>query len=610
MPNVGAEAPAPAQDPERPWREHRAVSGSAVVDPAVVARLGHAAFLTRLVYNAAIDQRTPFAEGLAYRLRLAEARRAGTPEPAEPARSDRFLPVPTPSALGPELTRRRAEIPALASFPRSMLDNAVSDACRARRAHAEAKAKGAKLPRLHFRRADDWTVSTDDFWLLRIGTDHAQRPAKKQNVTATTLRNRSRRARKKARREEAWAEERGRCGWNEDPVAAGLANRKERQDRDREYQQALQVWTADDRAEKRSRRDSPKATVGADRVKADVLGIGRIRLDLGSEIPEGSEKVRLTLVKPARRGAKVECRVTFIVPEAKPDVDPLETGRRLHEALRHLPERATEIDAVEAVRAAGIVVRGQDLGIANPSCDDRGVVTKPVRIPRVHLREMRWAQARLAWKDRCAKEGPKPEPARKKARAKHPTPATVAEPVAGASPSAVTTDPAAVERKARPKRSNRAERERAVLTRLNRRSADRQRTRAHQDAALLMRDAPVLVATDPTRIVAPLLAKEGPAERRARRLAGEGASPAVVAAFTMTEKRQRAMRRNLHATRFAERRLRDTRPEISGRYHQGILWSPSYFVASCGGAPLSVVAQYVRQQRENARPPRPEGRGF
>ncbi len=377
MTNVGAGAPCPAQDQERPWREHRALSGSAVVDPAVVTRLGHAAFLTRLVYNAAIDQRTPFADGLEYRLRLAEARRAGTPEPAELARSDRFLPVPTPSKLGPELTRLRAEIPALALFPRSMLDNAVSDACRARRMHVQAcavaKAKGARLPRLHFRRADDdWTVSTDDFWLLRIGTDHAQRPAKKQNVTATTMRNRRRRARKKERREETWAGEKRRCGWNEKKVAAGLAKRKDRQDRDREHQQALQVWTADERKEKRVRRDSPRATVGADRVKADVLGIGRIRLDLGAGIPVDSEKVRLTLVKPAWRGAKVECRVTFTVPEARPDVDPLETGRRLHEALRHLPGTATELAAVEAVRAAGIVVRGQDLGIANPSCDDRG----------------------------------------------------------------------------------------------------------------------------------------------------------------------------------------------------------------------------------------------
>jgi putative transposase len=60
----------------------------------------------------------------------------------------------------------------------------------------------------------------------------------------------------------------------------------------------------------------------------------------------------------------------------------------------------------------------------------------------------------------------------------------------------------------------------------------------------------------------------------------------------------------------SSRKLRDMRPEITGRYHQGVLWSPSYFVASCGGAPLSVVAQYVRQQQENARAHRPEGRDF
>ncbi|MGF3025831.1 IS200/IS605 family transposase [Methylobacterium aquaticum] len=60
----------------------------------------------------------------------------------------------------------------------------------------------------------------------------------------------------------------------------------------------------------------------------------------------------------------------------------------------------------------------------------------------------------------------------------------------------------------------------------------------------------------------------------------------------------------------SSRKLRDMRPEITGRCHQGVLWSPSYFVASCGGAPLSVVAQYVRQQRKNARAPWPEGRGF
>jgi len=60
----------------------------------------------------------------------------------------------------------------------------------------------------------------------------------------------------------------------------------------------------------------------------------------------------------------------------------------------------------------------------------------------------------------------------------------------------------------------------------------------------------------------------------------------------------------------SSRRLRETRPEVSGRYHDGVLWSASYFAASCGGAPLSVIAEYVRSQRKDALPPRPERRGL
>lgn len=33
------------------------------------------------------------------------------------------------------------------------------------------------------------------------------------------------------------------------------------------------------------------------------------------------------------------------------------------------------------------------------------------------------------------------------------------------------------------------------------------------------------------------------------------------------------------------------------RIHRGHLWSPSYFAASCGGAPLSIIRQYIEQQR-------------
>ena len=47
----------------------------------------------------------------------------------------------------------------------------------------------------------------------------------------------------------------------------------------------------------------------------------------------------------------------------------------------------------------------------------------------------------------------------------------------------------------------------------------------------------------------------------------------------------------------SSRRLRAMRPEVSGRYRKGVLWSPSYFVVSCGGASLDVARRYVENQR-------------
>jgi putative transposase len=47
----------------------------------------------------------------------------------------------------------------------------------------------------------------------------------------------------------------------------------------------------------------------------------------------------------------------------------------------------------------------------------------------------------------------------------------------------------------------------------------------------------------------------------------------------------------------SSRLLRQRHPDIARRYGKGVLWSPSYFAASCGGAPLSIVHQYVEQQR-------------
>jgi len=46
---------------------------------------------------------------------------------------------------------------------------------------------------------------------------------------------------------------------------------------------------------------------------------------------------------------------------------------------------------------------------------------------------------------------------------------------------------------------------------------------------------------------------------------------------------------------------RRLRSEFTGHVNQpfmhGHLWSPSFFAASCGGAPPSIIRQYIKQQR-------------
>lgn len=41
---------------------------------------------------------------------------------------------------------------------------------------------------------------------------------------------------------------------------------------------------------------------------------------------------------------------------------------------------------------------------------------------------------------------------------------------------------------------------------------------------------------------------------------------------------------------------RDFKTHLDSVYSKPVLWSRSYFVASCGGAPLSVIKQYIEQQ--------------
>ena len=47
----------------------------------------------------------------------------------------------------------------------------------------------------------------------------------------------------------------------------------------------------------------------------------------------------------------------------------------------------------------------------------------------------------------------------------------------------------------------------------------------------------------------------------------------------------------------SNRRLRQARPDIARRYWKGVLWSPSYFAASTGGATPETVRKYVENQR-------------
>jgi putative transposase len=38
-------------------------------------------------------------------------------------------------------------------------------------------------------------------------------------------------------------------------------------------------------------------------------------------------------------------------------------------------------------------------------------------------------------------------------------------------------------------------------------------------------------------------------------------------------------------------------PSVRKKLWGGALWSPSYFAGSCGGAPISIIRQYIEQQQ-------------
>jgi putative transposase len=48
----------------------------------------------------------------------------------------------------------------------------------------------------------------------------------------------------------------------------------------------------------------------------------------------------------------------------------------------------------------------------------------------------------------------------------------------------------------------------------------------------------------------------------------------------------------------SSRHLRQRIPGIEKHYYKGVFWSPSYFASSCGGAPISIIRQYIENQKK------------
>ena len=527
---AGEDATAP------PSRTYLALSGTVDAKPGFVGKLLTANWIRRVLYNAAIDPHVAFAEGVEYRLALSAAQREKRDPPLEPVKSETFLPIPNPFELGQVLTQLRERHPELRTWPVSMLRIAVAEACTARARHVkacvEAKQAGGKLPRLHFRSArDDVDVSTEAVRISRCGDGPAvTKPKRQRSAKAEAQRRRKERA--VARKDAEWAKRRREAGMWEPRVLAGLREWAERRERDRKAQAARQetyLARARERNAPRPRRDSPSATIGESRAKLTIQGLGTVRVRLSRPIPEGAEVVRVHLVKLTGEGHRVEARLVLDVPAVARAYDEIATGAAIHAVVRALPQNASPLTAVEAVEAAGIKVRGDDWNVSAPSADHTGQTTRPVRISKAELKRLARDQRKLSHKDAILLG---------KARKAEPGPE------AKEAPEAPRT------RKPRPKRSRSANKLVAAIKRTGRKLANRATTRACQDAKRLL-EGVALVATDPQRMAAGLLAKGGPAERRVRAALPEAAPTEARAprGFRLTPAQQRTMRRNMHMAR-------------------------------------------------------------
>jgi putative transposase len=70
--------------------------------------------------------------------------------------------------------------------------------------------------------------------------------------------------------------------------------------------------------------------------------------------------------------------------------------------------------------------------------------------------------------------------------------------------------------------------------------------------------------------------------------------------FIEIEAATRIVLGNVNSLKAVSARLlrRDFGQHLAKFYWKPVLWSRSYFVASCGGAPLEVINQYIKQQAE------------
>ncbi len=507
--------------------------------PFVQALLGLDA-CCRMLFNAAVDPRVPFADGVAHGIAASAARRAGLPEPPRPAGGERLLPVPRPHALYKELTALRALHPWLDGYAVAPQRKALAQACAARQRHVEdcvaAKAAGRKPPRVPRRRARDGCTVTSDAFTLERAADGPPQPGARRRPGPNTEANRARRERRRERAEAAWAQARLDAGRPANLVSIELARRLDRRERARERQARAQAdWLAWQRpVQPCPRSDSPLAVVGHDRLMLTIKPLPQVRIRLDRPLPKGAEVVDVHLAKAWGHDARVEAVLTLRVPFTIPRLDPAVTGAAIHAAVRHLSPAAPALAYVAAAAAAGIPCVGEDSNIVAPSATSDGRTTRPVRRDRAEVERLKdldrqASRKREAWLARQ----PKPVP----------VPADLVGPV----------------RPGRPPRYVPSERAREVdrkRRKIHRRWSDTSRTRACQDARPLV-EGMALVATDPARMVAPLLARGGPADRRDARarlgLAPDAPLADASATAVMRPSAKRAMRNNLHRTRVALR---------------------------------------------------------